>query len=274
MRISKKTVAAGGLAVLLTAVALIGMIGCGGMTIGDKARVESYLEGKYEGDFEVIVPAGTSRVLQDGLVMSFPVYAYNTADPRVTFKVTEKEDGEGYDDLYCVALMDRQVKEIGDAALRETGLNAVCWAYCFFSDEELAKVQSGAETDLLRYLSKETTPVLSISLYVAIADGNPTLQELEAKLSNAFALVDKRMFGKENVGYGFVLVETDNFDAFRKEVDQYGIDSHPEFETATVLNYLFAQDGGSFTHQGYYRPLSESLAILLGEAPPWYEREK
>jgi hypothetical protein len=264
-----------GLAGLLATTALMGMSGCEGMAIGDKAKVERYLEEKYGGEFEVIVPSGAPEALRDGTVLSFPVHAYNAADPRVTFSVSEKEDGKGYEDRYRLALLDRQVKEAVDAALREAGLKAVSDTLCFFSNaEELAKVQEGVETDILDYLSRDTTPVLEMTFDIAIAQDGLTLQELEARLTRAFALVDERMSGKAGIGYGFVLVETDDFAAFCDEVDSYGIDSHPEFQTATVLNYLFPQDGGYFDHQGYRSPLSESLSVLLGESSPWYERNE
>jgi hypothetical protein len=269
----KKKMIAGGLLLLLIAV-LTGMSGCGNMVTDDKAKVEKYLEEKYGGDFEVVVPAGTPKALLDGTKMNFPVYAYNTIDPNVTFKVSEKEDGKGYEDMYRVALLDRQVKELVDGALREVGLDAVCSAYCFFNDAELVKVQNAPEMDLSKYLSQEATSVLEVLLYIAIADDAPTLQDLETKLTRAFALVDERMLGKENAGYYFSLVETDDFGAFQEEVDKYGIDAQPKFETATVINYLFPQDSGNFNHQGYQRPLDESLSVLLSKSPAGYEKSE
>jgi hypothetical protein len=262
------------LAAGLAAAVLAGLSGCGDMAIGDKAKVERYLEEKYNGDFEVIVPEDISGPSLDGARMSFPVYAYNTVDPHVTFKVSEREDGEDYEDMYRVALLDRQVKELVDDALHEAGINAVCSAYCFFDDGELAKVQNSPGTGLLEYLSQGTTSVLELLLYIAIADDASVPQDLEAKLTHAFTLIDKRMLGKENAGYYLSLVETSDFAAFREEVDEYGIDAHPKFETATVVNYLSAQDSGNFSHQGHQRPLNESLSVLLRKSPGGHEESE
>ncbi|MDR2586745.1 MAG: hypothetical protein LBC23_00605 [Coriobacteriales bacterium] len=269
-----KKIAAMGSAGLLVMAVLMGMSGCDSLTIGDKAKVESYLEEKYGGEFEVIIPDGAPEALQDGTVLSFPVYAHSLTDPQVTFKVSEKSGG-GYEDMYRVALVERQAKEIVDTALLEVDLKAVSGVLLFFeTDAELAEIQENVDVDLREYLSRDTTPVLTMMVDIAIAEPQPTPSELEAKLTQAFALIDERMLGKENIGYGFVLVETDDFDAFCDEVERYGVGTHPEFETATVINYLFPQDGGSFNHQGYRRPLSESLSVLLGEAPPWYENDE
>jgi hypothetical protein len=245
---------------MILSVSLIGMSGCGNMAIGDKARIERYLEEKYGGDFEVRVPEGS---IGEGTRLHMPAWAYRVEDPTFAFRVVKGEDDKGWADFYPEDLAAWQAKQIVDDALRESGLKAVSEVIFFLTEEQAASVTFSVDTDLRELLAKDTTPILEMYFKIVIADKDPGAQDLERKLTQAFKLIDERMYGKEDATYSFYLVETDDFDAFKLEVDTWGVSEHSGYDNATVISQPAGGKGGVFTHQGFRKPLSESISALL-----------
>jgi hypothetical protein len=232
------------------------------MTIGDKARIERYLEDKYGEDFEVRVPEGS---IGDGIRLHMPAWAYRAEDPVFAFRVAKGEDDKGWKDYYPEDLAAWQAKQIVDEALKDAGLQAVSEVIFFLTEEQAASVTFTVDTDLRELLAKDTTPPLEMLFYIVIADKHPNAQDLEQKLTQAFELIDERMYGKEDAAYDLYLVETDNFDAFKLEVDTWGVSKYSGYDNATVIGKMKINEGGVFNHQeGFRYPLSGAISSLLG----------
>jgi hypothetical protein len=234
------------------------------MVSGDKAKVERYLNERYGGTFEVIVPGDPISSRSHGSVLKFPVWAYNTEDPDVLFEVSRNKVGEShYKDYYPIVLLEKQLEELLNTALAEAGILAASDVVMYFEGVDNTTVPLGE--NLQNYLSSASIEKAGILLDIAIFDIGLGVEELDEKLTQIFLQMDEFFDGKEHIAYGFVLVKTDNFEEFAHEVHRYGIEQYVDFDNAEIINFPSAAEGGSFTHDGFRRPLRESLEVLLGE---------
>jgi hypothetical protein len=233
------------------------------MVSGDKAKVERYLNERYGGTFEVIVPGDPISSRSHGSVLKFPVWAYNTEDPEVLFAIYKNKGGERYyGDTYAIVLFEKQIESILNTALADVGIQAVSSVYISFREVDSENLPVGISvTDYFMDVPVETIDML---LKIAICSTNINVDELESGLTKVFSQIDEVLCGKEKAAYDLFLVETDDFEALAQEIKIYGIDySNLVFANGRVVSKLKGDAVAWFNHEGHKRPIRDNLESLL-----------
>jgi len=238
------------------------------VVIGDKNRVLNYLEERYGKEFDLVEQynaVGTSRETQ----MRFPVWAFPVDDPDTLFKVWDDKNeytGANFTDNYVETQLASQAEALLNNELETAGIKAV--SYCMLTlykpnpnKEEIA-MMTGNEN--LMELLAERSSAIRLSFYIAIYDTEPSLDALEKGIAAAFKSLNETAFGNVEIGYHFLMVETDTVDAFKQEVARNGIEMYREFQNAVITAPMRAEEAGSFSsEEGYQKPLRDSLKPLL-----------